>query len=380
MARDPCVPPILPVADLDWRRLLPLAGRANAALARYDGMLQALLNPAVLLSPVTANEAVLSSRIEGTVATLEEVLQQDAGIEQAANRHADLEEISNYRNAMRDAEQALQHRPLSLSLIKGVHQHLLNGVRGHDKAPGSFRNDQNWIGRPNCKIEQARFIPPSPIVLPQALDDWAAYLTSEDEDPIIQVAVAHAQFEILHPFKDGNGRIGRMIIPLLLFQRQALSRPMFYLSEFLESHRSEYYDSLLNITDKGDWQSWIEFFLGAIISQADVNLEKVKNFLALYEGKKTKFIEATRSQFAVPALDAFFMRPIINTTDFATHTGIENRVTANGIITQLHNEGLIRRVRKGAGRTPSVFALPELINITEGREVMAPALSKTGSA
>lgn len=379
MAREPCVPPILPVADLDWRRLLPLAGRANAALARYDGMLQALLNPAVLLSPVTANEAVLSSRIEGTVATLEEVLQQDAGIEQAANRHADLEEISNYRNAMRDAEQALQQRPLSLSLIKGVHQHLLNGVRGHDKAPGNFRNDQNWIGSPNCKMEQARFIPPSPIVLPQALDDWASYLASEDEDPIIQVAVAHAQFEILHPFKDGNGRIGRMIIPLLLFQRQTLSRPMFYLSEFLESHRSQYYDALLNITAKDDWQSWIEFFLGAIISQADVNLEKVKNILALYEGKKQKFIEATRSQFAVPALDAFFMRPIINTTDFATHTGIENRVTANGIITQLHNEGLIRRVRKGAGRTPSVFALPELINITEGREVMPLALGKSKS-
>ena len=379
MAREPCVPPILPVADLDWRRLLPLAGRANAALARYDGMLQALLNPAVLLSPVTANEAVLSSRIEGTVATLEEVLQQDAGIEQAANRHADLEEISNYRNAMRDAEQALQQRPLSLSLIKGVHQHLLNGVRGHDKAPGNFRNDQNWIGSPNCKMEQARFIPPSPIVLPQALDDWASYLASEDEDPIIQVAVAHAQFEILHPFKDGNGRIGRMIIPLLLFQRQTLSRPMFYLSEFLESHRSQYYDALLNITAEDDWQSWIEFFLGAIISQADVNLEKVKNILALYEGKKQKFIEATRSQFAVPALDAFFMRPIINTTDFATHTGIENRVTANGIITQLHNEGLIRRVRKGAGRTPSVFALPELINITEGREVMPLALGKSKS-
>ena len=169
MVREPCIPPTLPVTALDWRRLLPLAGRANAALARYDGMLQALLNPAVLLSPVTANEAVLSSRIEGTVATLEEVLQQDAGIEQDPGRHADLEEISNYRTAMRDAEQELQHRPLSLSLIKGVHQQLLQGVRGHDKAPGNFRDDQNWIGRPNCRIEQARFIPPSLIVLPQAL-------------------------------------------------------------------------------------------------------------------------------------------------------------------------------------------------------------------
>jgi len=134
----PCIPPAFPVTELDWRRLLPLVGKANAALARYDGMLQALPNPAVLLSPVTANEAVLSSRIEGTQATLEEVLQQDAGIEQAQSRHADIEEISNYRAAMRDAEQALVHRPLSLSLIKGVHQRLMQGVRGSEKTPVNF--------------------------------------------------------------------------------------------------------------------------------------------------------------------------------------------------------------------------------------------------
>lgn len=366
----PCTPPALPVTDLDWRRLLPLAGKANAALARYDGMLQALPNPAVLLSPVTANEAVLSSRIEGTQATLEEVLQQDAGIEQAQSRHADIEEISNYRAAMRDAEQALAHRPLSLSLIKGVHQRLMQGVRGSEKTPGEFRIDQNWIGRNGSRMEQARFIPPNPLVLPQALDAWASYLASEDEDPVLQVAIAHAQFEILHPFKDGNGRIGRMLIPLLLFQRKTLSRPMFYLSEYLETHRDQYYDGLLAITDNGNWQGWIEFFLNAIILQADANLVKVKQILELYDKLKLRFIGATHSQFAVPSLDAFFMRPILNATDFSRLAGIENRVTANGILSQIKQDKLIIRIRESSGRSPAVFALPDLINIAEGRTVM----------
>ena len=366
----PCTPPALPVTDLDWRRLLPLAGKANAALARYDGMLQALPNPAVLLSPVTANEAVLSSRIEGTQATLEEVLQQDAGIEQAESRHADIEEISNYRAAMRDAEQAVVHRPLSLSLIKGVHQRLMQGVRGSEKTPGEFRIDQNWIGSNGSRMEEARFIPPNPLVLPQALDAWASYLASEDEDPVLQVAIAHAQFEILHPFKDGNGRIGRMLIPLLLFQRKTLSRPMFYLSEYLETHRDQYYDGLLAITDKGNWQGWIEFFLNAIILQADANLVKVKQILELYDKLKLRFIGATRSQFAVPSLDAFFMRPILNATDFSRLAGIENRVTANGILSQIKQDKLIIRIRESSGRSPAVFALPDLINIAEGRTVM----------
>src|SRR3989338_258971 len=368
--QTPCTPPALPVTDLDWRRLLPLVGKANAALARYDGMLQALPNPAVLLSPITANEAVLSSRIEGTQATLEEVLQQDAGIEQAQSRHADIEEISNYRAAMRDAEQALAHRPLSLSLIKGVHQRLMQGVRGSDKTPGEFRVDQNWIGRQGSPMNAARFVPPNPMVLPQALDVWANYLASGVEDPVLQVAVAHAQFEILHPFKDGNGRIGRMLIPLLLFQRKTLSRPMFYLSEYLESHRDQYYDGLLAITDEGNWQGWIEFFLEAIVLQADANLAKTKQILDLYDTLKQRFIESTHSQFAVPALDAFFERPILNATDFSRLAGIENRMTANGILSHIKQDQLIIRLRESSGRTPAVFALPAPINIAEGRKVI----------
>jgi Fic family protein len=189
---------------------------------------------------------------------------------------------------------------------------------------------------------------------------WAAYVSSTDDDPVLQIAVVHAQFEILHPFKDGNGRIGRMLIPLLLFQRGLLSRPMFYLSEYLESHRDEYYDRLLLITDQGDWQGWIEFFTKGVILQADTNLAKAQQMLTLYNDLKPKFIEATRSQFAVPALDAFFRKPLINSTDFATRTGINNRVTANGILKTLAERQLIQVFRAGAGRKPNIYMLSDL--------------------
>lgn len=368
MSRLPTEPPLLPVTQLNWQKLSRMLGKANAALARYDGLLLSLPNPVVLLSPITTNEAVLSSRIEGTQATLEEVIQQDAGIETPPERYADLEEVRNYREALFIAEQALEHRPLSLSLIKEIHQKLMQGVRGENKTPGQFRIDQNWIGRPGCTIDNARFIPPNPIVLPQALEAWERYFSDTEEDPVLQIAVVHAQFEILHPFKDGNGRIGRMLIPLLLFQRGLLSRPMFYLSEYLEEHRQTYYDKLLLITEEGDWQSWIEFFTQAVITQADTNLTKAQEILRLYNELKPKFIEATHSQYAVPALDAFFIRPIINSTDFAIRSEIPNGVTANAILKKLTENKLIQIYRAGAGRTPHTYMLRELLNIAEGRQ------------
>jgi Fic family protein len=371
MAKEPCIPHELPVAELRWREILPLVGRANAALARYDGMLQTLPNPGVLLSPITANEAVLSSRIEGTQATLDEVLEADAGLMTSETRRGDIEEIGNYRVAVSIAEAALDDRGISLSLVREVHQRLLDGVRGRDKAPGQFRTDQNWIGRRGDPIDRARFIPPSPIILGGELEKWEAYIASIDEDPTLQTAIAHAQFEILHPFKDGNGRIGRMLIPLILYRRKALSRPMFYMSEFLEANRAEYYDRLLGITDNNDWHGWLEFFLNAMIDQAEANLQKVKQIRDLYEETRTRVVDITHSQYAMAAVDAFFKRPVLSGTTFAEVAGFNNRVTANNMLRQLELEGVITRVREGGGRTPSIYALPALINIAEGRTVFA---------
>lgn len=369
MSIAPCIPPQLPVAELRWRELLPLVGKANACLARYDGMLQTLPNPGVLLSPITANEAVLSSRIEGTQATLDEVLEADAGLMTSEIRRGDIEEINNYRVAVNIAQDALENRPITLSLIREIHQRLMQGVRGRDKAPGKFREDQNWIGRRGDPIERARFIPPSPMILLAELEKWERYISLEGEDPLLQTAVAHAQFEILHPFKDGNGRIGRMLIPLVLYRRQALSSPMFYMSEYLEENRSEYYDRLLAVTAEGDWHGWLEFFLGGLINQADANLEKVRKIRDLYEEMRRRVVEITHSQFAMAAVDAFFTRPIISGVAFANKAGFNNRVTANNMLRQLEAEGVINRIREGGGRTPAIYALPELINIAEGRPV-----------
>lgn len=368
---EPCIPDRLPLTNLNWRVLLPLVGRANGCLARYDGMLQTLPNPTVLLSPITANEAVISSKIEGTQATLDDIFEADAGLVMAEARRDDIEEIRNYRQAVLIAEGALADRPLSLSLIREIHQRLLQGVRGRDKEPGRFRTDQNWIGRHGDTIDRARFVPPSPIILVQELEHWEAYIGDGDEDPVLQTAIAHAQFEILHPFKDGNGRIGRMLIPLILFQRRALSSPMFYMSEYLEANRQEYYDRLLAITDDGDWHGWLMFFINGMIYQAEENLRKVKAARDLYEELQSRVVEITHSQYSRGAVDAFFRMPMINAPAFAKMVGFNNRVTANGMLRQLETHGVITKIREGSGRTPAVYALPELINLTEGRQVFS---------
>ena len=366
---EPCIPDKLPLENLDWRTILPLVGYANACLARYDGMLQTLPNPNVLLSPITTNEAVLSSKIEGTQATLDEVLEADAGLITSEARRGDIEEIMNYRDAVREAEVALDDRPLSLSMIKATHQMLLRGVRGRYKSPGAFREDQNWIGKPGDIIENARFIPPSPIILRTELENWETYINLDTEDPILQTALAHAQFEILHPFKDGNGRIGRMLIPLILYKRGALSRPMFYMSEYLEGNRREYYDRLLNVTEHGDWHGWINFFLNAMVIQAEANLKKVRKIRDLYEETRRRVVEITHSQFAMGAVDAFFSQPVISGSKFAQAAGFANRVTANNMLRQLKAGNVIVRIREGAGRQPAIYALPALINIAEGRPI-----------
>lgn len=370
---NPCIPHALPIHTLPWREVLPLVGRANASLARYDGMLQTLPNPEILLSPITANEAVLSSKIEGTQATLDEVLEAEAGLIVSEARRGDIEEINNYRSAVFIAEGALAERPITLTLIREVHQRLLQGVRGRDKTPGMFREDQNWIGRRGDPIERARFVPPSPIILRAALESWEAYIAQPDEDPVLQTAIAHAQFEILHPFKDGNGRIGRMLIPLVLHQRHALSRPMFYMSEYLEAHREEYYDRLLAITDHDDWYGWVRFFLEGMVEQAEANLAKVRSIRDLYEETRKAVVDITRSQYSMAAVDALFRRPIIAAPDFADSAGFNNRVTANNMLRQLEAEGIISRLREGGGRTPSIYAFPRLINIAEGRPVFREA-------
>ncbi|KXJ47667.1 MULTISPECIES: Fic/DOC family N-terminal domain-containing protein [Gammaproteobacteria] len=367
---EPYRPQDLPLADIDYAQLITLVGEANAKLAEYSGLLQGIVNPAVMLSPLTQQEAVLSSKIEGTQATVEEVLEREAGQNFDDRKNEDINEILNYRKAMMLSQEHLKDgRPITLNLLLQLHAILLDSVRGQHKAPGEFRREQNWIGRPGCSIEQASFVPPNPLQLESHLQQWEQYLQHNDFDVLAQTAIVHAQFELLHPFKDGNGRIGRLLIPLFLYARQRLSSPMFYLSDYLEAHRDEYYQRLSAISAEGDWTGWIQFFLRAVIQQARTNLDRVRRIMALYEETKAAMADITHSQHSPKLLDGIFDRPIFSAGDFARRTGI-NKQTLHGLLRQLVQEtGPLIILQEGQGRRPSIYAFPALLNICEGRDI-----------
>ncbi|MDE2200802.1 MAG: Fic family protein [Rhodospirillales bacterium] len=359
-----------PPPAVNWTELLPLIGPANAAIARYEGVLLGIPNPDVLLSPLTSQEAVLSSRIEGTQATLGEVLEYEA--EGAAGdgtpqKVADIQEVLNYRKALRTATRLLDALPLSQRLIKETHAVLMQGVRGRSKAPGEYRRIPNWIGPEGSPIEAARFIPCGADRLPQAMDAWEAYLHAPAHDLLVQLAIVHAEFEAIHPFLDGNGRLGRLIVPLFLQSKGLLSSPNFYVSEYLESHRGEYYDRLLAVSRDGDWTGWCAFFLRALIAQAEANQSKAQAILSLYRQRKDWIVDVIRSKYAVRALDWMFERPIFKSSDFVSTVDIP-RPTANRIIRVAREQGLLKDIRPASGRRAAVLAFSELLNIAEGRD------------
>lgn len=368
----PYIPDELPLAELDTKRLIPYVGTANAALARYDGLLQGIPNPAVMLSPLTTQEAVLSSRIEGTQATMDEVFEQEAGLVKDGEKYKDIQEIINYRKALSNATNHLREYPIRLSFVCQLHKDLMDSVRGQNKKPGQFRTDQNWIGRPGAPIEEAIFIPPTPLLLNEHLEKWEAYLEYSEIDVLIHTAVMHAQFELLHPFNDGNGRIGRILIPLFLYQKKHLSEPMFYLSEYLENNRAEYYMRLQAISAEGDWNGWIAFFLNAVSKQAKQNGTRVLAIKELYDAMKQKIADLTRSQFAVHLLDAIFSSPIFSMSDLTTRLeqeqGIHNK-TASAHLRQLRDEKILLELRQGRGRRPAILCFPQLLNLVEGRRI-----------
>jgi Fic family protein len=283
-------------------------------------------------------------------------------------RRQDIEEVLNYRRAMRQAEEDMTKLPLCNRLIKRLHETLLSGVRGHDKARGKFRTIQNYIGVSGRPIEEARFVPIAPEELEAGMARWERYLHEPADDALVQLAIIHAEFESLHPFLDGNGRIGRILIPLFLFDRKLLHAPMFYLSEYLESNREEYYDRLLAVSRADDWTGWCRFFLQALQKQAAQNEAKTRRILALYQDRKEWIVEQTHSHHAVRALDWFFSQPIFTTPDFVTSSRIP-KPTANQIVRLARDQGLLKELRSGKGRRPAVLAFAELLNIADGREV-----------
>ena len=362
----------LPIQEIEWEPLIPLIGRTNRAIAKYDGILYGVPNPAVLLSPLTTREAVLSSRIEGTVATLTEVLKYEAGDEtESESKRHDIGEIVNYRRALRQAETALQTYPFSLNLLLNLHGTLLNSVRGRDKNRGSFRTTQNWIGDPTTPIKEAKFIPPDALAVPQAMHEWEKYYHAESPDPIVQLAIIHAQFEIIHPFLDGNGRLGRILVPLFLYEKKLLSQPVFYVSAYLEDRRDEYVARLRALgREPGVWNRWIAFFLDAVFNQAQENESKARTILDLYERMKARVIELTHSQYAVPLLDQLFDRPIFRSTGIQLAGDQPSRQAIANLLSILREDGILTVLQPGSGRRPQTLVFAELINVCEADEVL----------
>lgn len=350
---------------LDWQNLIPLIGRASGAVARYDGMLAAIPDPGVLLAPLETREAVLSSRIEGTQATTGEVLEFEAGHRAASpERYDDIQEIRNYGAAVRRAEEMLESLPLSGRVVRAAHKVLLSGARGTNRAPGEYRRIPNWIGTPGCTIEEATYVPISPERLVDAMSRWERYIHQDTPDLLVQAGILHAEFEALHPFLDGNGRLGRMLVPLFMWQRGMIRRPTFYISAFFEANRDAYYEKLLAVSRDDDWTGWCRFFLDAVQAQADDNLAKTQRILDLYNELKYRVAEVTRSHYAIRTLDWAFKQPIFSSSRFAKEAGIP-KPSAHRILTELRRDGILNEILAARGSRSAILAFPALLDIVE---------------
>lgn len=363
MAKKPFILSKLPV-KIDYNQLISKITEAHRAIASLDSLLGALPNPALLGRTLQTKEAVESSKIEGTQATLEEVLQYEALAEKKedSEKQKDIHEVINYRAALVLGIKSLETRPISENLIKKLHATLLKSGRGANKAPGEFRKIQVYIGKTGASIEEATYVPPAANEILSLFSNLEKYLNSDEEkDTLVQIAVAHYQFEAIHPFLDGNGRVGRLIISLFLYEKKLLSHPFLYLSEFFEEHRQEYYELLRGVSEKQDWTSWIHFFLSALAIQARKAEDTGKEILRLHASYKEK-ITKFNSMYAAHLLDAIFVRPIFTTASLRKHTTIKNTQTFFNLITKFVEADILKEATPEKKRN-KVYVFAELMKL-----------------
>jgi len=363
---EPHIPKKLPIGNLDWVEFVSVIGKANYNLAHYDGMLRGMPNPVLLSAPLSAQEAVMSSRIEGTQVSLQDVYEYQASPverERASSAAQDTKEIVNHIEATSYAWKHIAGgKPISLNLIKEIHFILCDSVRGRDKARGEFRREQNYIAPIGTPFEKATYAPPPPEIVMDLLSNLEYYIHSEERDKLVQLAIVHAQFEIIHPFLDGNGRVGRILVPLFLLENQLLSYPVFYISAYFEENREEYYHYLNRITTDGEWNEWVKFFLNAVIHQSQSNANKVQDIINLYNDIKQKLMEALNSQYIIPTLDTIFARPLFSTPEFVRASSIP-RPSVPRILSNLAKHDILTIRRKGVGGRATIWELKPLMDI-----------------
>lgn len=327
--------------------LLKLLSDADRALGRLDGATEVLPNPDLFVAMYVRQEAVLSSQIEGTQASLVDLLEYEA----ASAREGipgDVTEVVNHVHAMNYGIERLRSLPLSLRLIREIHARLMEGVRGSQWSPGEFRAGQNFIGPPGARVTDATFVPPPPDEMLRSLDDFERYLHNPGAVPVlIFCGLVHAQFETIHPFMDGNGRIGRLLITFLLCQRDILRRPLLYLSHYFKQHRQEYYDALMRIRDDGDWENWLKFFLQGVFEVAKTATDTGRKILRLRESHRQLIGERVHGTAnGLRLLDLLYRTPMVTVRLVRDALGV-SYPTANSLVSQLHRLGLLREMTGG---------------------------------
>jgi Fic family protein len=351
--------------NIQWSSsLISAVGAAERALGKLDSLANTLPSPHILVRPFIRREAVLSSRIEGTRASLNDVYIYEATQLSYLEPTTDVREVHNYVKALDFGLKRLRSLPVSLRLIREMHAELMKGVRGEHLTPGEFRRSQNWIGPPGSTLESARFIPPPVEEMHSALGDLEKYIhASSDLPSLVQAALIHYQFEAIHPFLDGNGRIGRLLIILLLVEWGLLSQPWLYLSVYFEEHRSAYYDHLLAVSQQGDWEDWLGFFLDGVQRQSEDAIVRIEHLQHLRREYQTLLEHERAAVRLMQSVDVLFERPILSIRQLEAAMGVPYR-SAQRYIEKLEELGVVREV---TGRARNrLYQADEILAALEG--------------
>lgn len=349
--------PPMPEIEMD-EEIIKLLVDANKQLVKLDTASQLISNADLFISMYVRKEALISSQIEGTQCTLDDVL--DPGVD--ANANLDVSDVINYVKATQYALNRLERLPLCCRLIREIHEVLMENVRGQDKTPGEFRHSQNWIGPANCSLKDARYIPPNVDDMQNAMSDLEKYINENtDYDPLIRVALIHYQFETIHPFLDGNGRIGRLLILLYLMEQGLLAKPVIYISHFLKKNQIEYYDRISEVRRSGNFEQWIRFFLEAVSKAASDSLESISRLSDLHDKNLGKLPKTTRSKDNLRAVfDYIEQYPIIDIKRTAKELDISYNTVATAV-KKLVELGILLETTNAARNR--VFAYEEYLGI-----------------
>lgn len=359
--------------EIAWTpKLVRALSHADRLLGQLAGEGRRLPNPHLLIRPFVQREAVYSSRIEGTQATLAELLATDAGVIPERSPE-DLREVGNYVTALEHGLKRLESLPLSLRLVRELHEKLMTGVRGSHATPGHFRRTQNWIGRPGCTLADASYVPPPPADLLDHLGRWEGFLHDESVPPLVHAALMHYQFEAIHPFIDGNGRVGRLLITLSLCARGVLTEPLLYLSAFFEATRNDYYEGLRGITERGDWAGWLEYFFNGVARQSEDALSRAERInQQLTEWRKA--FAGSGSKVPLQLIELAGSNPFLTPRDTERRLGVAYN-TVMRAITALEAGGVLTKV--GENKRDRVFCARAILALLEEPARLVPETTAT---